>query len=65
MSQNVGPKPLFDEYLELKAENERLRKLVAALPKCFSCGGIIKPEQGGQCMPCVGESHEPAKAEPR
>lgn len=59
MSQNVGPKPLFDEYLELKAENERLRKLVSQLPRCCSCGGIIKAEHGGQCMPCVGESSEP------
>lgn len=62
MTEYVGQKPLFDQYLDLKAENERLRKLVAELPKCFSCGGIIKHEQGGQCMPCIGEENLPDSA---
>lgn len=62
MTEYVGQKPLFDQYLDLKAENERLRKLVAELPKCFSCGGIIKHEQGGQCMPCLGEENLPDSA---
>lgn len=56
MSENVADKPLFDKYTDALAEIKRLRGLVAALPKCCSCSGIIKPEQGGMCMPCVGES---------
>lgn len=63
MTEYVGQKSLLDQYLELKAENERLRKLVAELPKCCSCGGIIKPEQGGQCMPCLGEETLPDSAQ--
>lgn len=63
MTEYVGQKPLFDQYLELKAENERLRNLVSGLPKCCTCGGIIKPEQGGQCMPCLGEETLPDSAQ--
>jgi hypothetical protein len=37
----------------LRTENVRIRR--GALPSCISCGGWIKPEQGGECLPCVGE----------
>jgi hypothetical protein len=46
----------------LRTENVRIRR--GALPSCCSCGGWIKPEQGGQCMPCLGESSETVEGKP-
>lgn len=37
----------------LRAENVRIRR--ETLLRCIGCGGWIKPEQGGECLPCVGE----------
>lgn len=42
----------------------------AARPRCANCGGFVKIEQGGICMPCVGEgaiSHDwqPIETAPR
>lgn len=35
---------------EAQEENIKLRR--GWLPRCHSCGGWVKPEQGGICLPC-------------
>lgn len=37
----------------LRDENIALRRQI--LPRCLTCGGWVKPEQGGVCMPCNTE----------